>query len=394
MSENSQDKKIEELLSRGVDEIIDTKHLKERLESSDKLRVKFGIDPTSPHIHIGRSVPLLKLRDFQELGHTVCFVIGDFTGVIGDTSDKDAERPMLSSDDVAKNMRDYVEQAGKILDVDKCEIHHNSKWLSKLSYKEISEQADIFSVNQFISRDNIRKRLDEGKRISLREVLYPLMQGYDSVEIKADVEVGGTDQRFNLLAGRALQERHGQQAQDIIMNPLIVGTDGRKMSSSWGNTINITDEARDMYGKVMTISDELIIPYFTFVTRMSLDEILKHESELSAGTNPKDIKMKLAYELTRMYHDEPAAKDAQEYFTSTFSEKQIPSDVRAFTPKEKDIISVLIDAKLVESKSEARRIIEQSGVKVNEEVIADNTYIVSDGDIVQKGKRDFIKIVF
>ena len=254
--------KINEILTRGVSETIDKENLKKKLMSGRKLRVKLGIDPTSPNIHIGRSVVLLKLRDFQELGHQIILIIGDFTGMVGDTSDKDTERPMLSEEQVKKNMKSYVEQASKILDIKKAEIEYNSKWLKRLGFGDIGRMANQFSLGEFIARENIRKRLDEQKPVSLRELVYPLMQGYDSVAIKADVELGGTDQRFNLLAGRTIQALYGQEPQDILMTNLIAGTDGRKMSSSWGNTINVTGEPKDMFGKVMSTTDELIIPYF------------------------------------------------------------------------------------------------------------------------------------
>ncbi|MBU1112157.1 MAG: tyrosine--tRNA ligase, partial [Nanoarchaeota archaeon] len=233
--------KIEELLNRGVEEIIDRLNLKNKLKSGKRLRIKLGIDPTSPNIHLGRSIPLLKLRDFQELGHKIILIIGDFTGLIGDTSDKDSERPMLSEETVRENLKTYIKQAAKIINVGSAEIHHNSEWLGKLGYMDIGRQADVFSLNEFISRENISRRLEDGKRVSLRELLYPLMQGYDSVEVRANVEIGGTDQRFNLLAGRDVQRLYGQKPQDILTNPLIEGLDGRKMSSSFSNTINLFD---------------------------------------------------------------------------------------------------------------------------------------------------------
>src|SRR3989338_4990264 len=263
MKPSTDDKKINELLTRGVEEIIGREYLEAQLKSGKKLRVKLGIDPTSPHLHIGRSIPLLKMRDFQELGHQLVFIVGDATGVIGDTSDKDSERPMLEQKQVKENMKQYVAEAGKIIDMSKCEVRHNSEWLGKLGYGEIGAQADLFSLHEFNARENIKRRLDAGTRVSLRELLYPLMQGYDSVAIKADVELGGTDQRFNLLAGRTLQQAYKQAPQHIIMGPLLEGTDGRKMSSSWGNTINLTDTPNDMYGKTMRVPDNLIIKYFT-----------------------------------------------------------------------------------------------------------------------------------
>jgi tyrosyl-tRNA synthetase len=386
------DKKIDEILSRGVEEVIDKKELEQKLKSGKQLRIKLGIDPTSPNIHIGRAVPLLKLKDFQDLGHKIVFIIGDFTGVIGDTSDKDSERPMLSDEQVKENMKSYIEQAGKILNIDECEIHYNSSWLSKLNYKEICTQANVFSLSDFISRDNIKRRLDQGKRISLRELMYPLMQGYDSVEIKADVEVGGTDQKFNLLAGRELQRSYGQSPQDILTNPLIEGLDGRKMSSSWGNSVNLLDSANDMYGKIMSLRDEFIIKYFILTTRVDLDLIKEYQKQLKDGINPKEIKMKLAYEVVRFYHGEEESIKAQEYFVNTFSKKETPTEIEKFKPNEYDIISVLVDSQLSSSKSEAKRILEQGGVKVNGEVVSDSKFVVEPGSVLQKGKIKFLEI--
>lgn len=385
--------KIEELLSRGVEEVIDRDKLEEKLSSGRQLRVKLGIDPTSPNIHIGRSIPLLKLRDFQALGHQVVLIIGDFTGVIGDTSDKDSERPMLSAETVKENLKNYIVQASKIINIDRCEVRYNSEWLGGLDYHEIGRQADVFSLNEFISRENIRKRLDAGKRISLRELLYPLMQGYDSVAVKADVEIGGTDQRFNLLAGRELQRHYGQAPQDIITNPLIEGLDGRKMSSSWGNTINLFDSANDMYGKVMSLNDDLVIRYFRLTTRVSLDEIAQYEKELAAGANPRDYKMRLAEAITSFYHSAAAAAAAQEYFVKTFSKKERPDEMPEIHPADSELAAVLVESGFAPTKSEARRLIDQKGVRVNDEVETDPKRAVKAGDIIQKGKRFFIKII-
>lgn len=390
---NTDKKKIDELLTRGVAEIIDRDHLEKRLKSGEELRVKLGIDPTSPDLHLGRSVPLLKLRDFQELGHKIVFIVGDFTGVIGDTSDKDSERPMLDKEQVEKNMQTYREQAGKIIDLEKAEIHYNSEWLGKLTYYDVAEHANQFSLVEFIARENINKRLKEGKRISLREVLYPLMQGYDSVAVKADVEVGGTDQRFNLLAGRTLQEHFGQTPQDIVMNPLVAGTDGRKMSSSWGNTITFSLDPNEMYGKVMSIGDDLIFDYFEYFTRVPMREIAEMKKAMKKGGNPKDVKIKLAETLVAMYHSDKDAKAAGEYFTKTFSNKQTPDDMPTLSPKSQNVIDVLVEAKFVKSKSEARRAIKQGGVKMNDEKVDAIDATVQPGDVVQKGKRHFVKIM-
>ena len=356
---------VAEVLNRGVDEIIDKEHLEKRLQSGECLRVKLGIDPTSPNIHLGRSIPLLKLRDFQKLGHQIVLIIGDFTGTIGDTSDKDSERPMLSEETVQENLKNYIKQAAKIIDIDQAEIHYNSRWLGELKYKEITNQANAFSLNEFISRDNIRRRLEAGKRISLREVLYPLMQGYDSVEVKADVEIGGTDQRFNVLSGRHLQKAAGQEPQDIITNPLIEGLDGRKMSSSFGNTVNLLDEPNEMFGKIMSLKDEFIIKYFTLLTRLDLEIITSYEKELASGANPRDYKMILAAELVKMYHSEAEAAAATEYFVNTFSKKEIPSaEIDEFSPQDYSLGAVLLASGLASSKSEIRRLLEQGGIKL------------------------------
>ncbi len=386
-------KSVDALLSRGVEEVIDKENLERKLLSGKKLRIKLGIDPTSPNIHIGRSIPLLKLRDFEALGHQIVFIIGDSTGIIGDTSDKDSERPMLNKEIVNNNLKHYIDQASKIINIKKAEIYHNSEWLDPLNYEEIGRQAGVFSLNSFISRENIKKRLDEGKRVSLREVLYPLMQGFDSVKVRADVEIGGTDQKFNLLAGRDLQREYDQEPQDILTNPLLEGLDGRKMSSSWGNTVNLADEPNEMFGKIMSLKDQFIIRYFNLVTRVPISTIESYEKDIKNGTNPRDIKIKLAYELVRMYHSENDANKAQEFFEKKFSKKELPEDIKTFKVKNFDLQSILLDSNLVKSKSEMRRVLEQNGVKVNNEVITDPKTIIKQGDIVQKGKISIIKIV-
>lgn len=387
------EEKINEILSRGVSEIIDRENLAKKIKSGKVLRVKLGIDPTSPDIHIGRSVPLLKLKDFQDLGHQIIFIVGDFTGLIGDTSDKDAERKMLTEDQIKTNMKNYIDQAGKILNIDKVEIRYNSEWLANLTYKEIGYQADQFSVADFTSRENIKKRLDEGKRVSLREVLYPLMQGYDSVKIKADIELGGTDQKFNLLAGRTLQARYDQEPQDILMTNLIMGTDGRKMSSSWGNVINIFDEPEEMFGKIMSTLDEQIVPYFEHCTRVPMEQVKSYEQELkNSSTNPRDIKMILAEEIVKIYWSENQAKKAKEYFIKVFQKKELPVEIIEKQVRSYNLIDILVEMGLASSRSEARRLISQKGIKVNEQVIEDENLVLKIGDLVSKGKREFFKI--
>lgn len=385
---STDEKKIDELLTRGVVEAISREKLREKLLSGERLRVKLGIDPTSPDLHIGRAVALLKLRDFQELGHQVVFIVGDFTAVIGDTSDKDSERPMLTRAAVDENRRTYLAQVGKLIDLDRAEFRSNSEWLSKLSYREVGEQADAFSVADFISRENIKRRLDGGKRVSLREVLYPLMQGYDSVAVKADVELGGTDQKFNLLAGRTLQQKYGQKPQDIVMNPLIEGLDGRKMSSSWGNTIALNAAPSDMYGKVMSMNDAQVGAYFELCTRVPMDEVAAIAGNLKDGTlHPKEAKMRLAREIVALYHGADAARKAQDDWQATFSEGGVPADAPIVpSGKLRDIVKDV-------STSELRRLVAQGAVSF----VESGKKIESiDEDIVRGtiriGKHRFLKV--
>lgn len=392
--------KVEEILTRGVAEVIDKNNLKKKLISGEKLRVKLGIDPTSPNLHLGRAVTLLKLKDLQELGHEIVFIIGDFTGVIGDTSDKDSERPMLAKEAVEKNMASYKEQAGKLLDMSRVEFHYNSEWLAKLGYAEIGEHADQFSLAEFSARENIRKRLNDGTRVSLREVLYPLMQGYDSVAVKADLELGGTDQRFNLLAGRDLQKHFKQDPQDILMVNLIEGTDGRKMSSSWGNTVNILDESNDMFGKIMSMPDNLIVKYFIHCTRVPMETISQTEKEMqSEQLNPRDAKLNLAFEITKIYHGEAVAEKAREYFVNTFSKRKTPTDIPEINIATENIslVDFIVLSGNAASKSDARRKIEQGGVEIDGEKITDAKTILNkkyNSSTLKIGKLGFVKILF
>ena len=334
---------------------------------------------------------MLKLRDFQNLGHKIVFIIGDFTGTIGDTSDKDSERPMLSSEIVKKNMKEYARQAAKILNIKKTEVVYNSKWLKKLNFSDIGFQAEAFSLSDFIDRENIKRRLDTGKRVSLRELLYPLMQGYDSVAVKADLELGGTDQKFNLLAGRTLQKAYKQKSQNILTMNLVAGTDGRKMSSSWGNTITLKDTANDMFGKVMSIPDNLIVTYLTHCTRVPMNEVNVAEMRIKEGGNPRDEKMKLAKELVKMYHGEKSSIEAEKYFVSTFQKKEIPEEIAEFNIAGKNIIEATLASGIAVSKSDARRLINEKGVKINGETVISVDVTLKSGDIIQKGKRFFAK---
>jgi len=386
--------KIEELLTRGVEDVIDKEHLSKALRSKKKLRVKLGIDPTSPNIHIGRAVVLWKLRAFQELGHKVIFIVGDFTGIIGDTSDKEAERQMMSEAEIKKNIKTYFAQAYKILDKKNSETHYNSKWLKKLNFKQVGELANLFGMHEFEARENIAKRLKQGKRVSVRELLYPLMQGYDSVAVKADVELGGTDQKFNLLAGRKIQKAFGQEPQDIMTTSLMAGMDGRKMSSSWGNVINITDEPNNMFGKVMSVDDGLIKKYFVLATRTPFSEIDRIMKELQ---NPRDQKLILAQSITSLYHGAKKAAQAKENFIKQFTNKELPDHIeekKISPPRTYKLSELLKLAGLAGSKGEARRLIEQKGVKVKG-VVSTDVDIALDGKkeyLLQVGKRKFLKV--
>jgi len=394
MGVDTNPKKIKDLLTRGIDEVIDFSHLERELLSGKKLRVKLGIDPTSPNLHLGRSVPLLKLRDFQELGHQVVFIIGDFTALIGDASDKSSERPVLTDKQIKKNLETYISQVERILDISKTEVRYNSEWLGKLDYKEIGEQADIFSLAEFIARKNIKNRLKTENRISLRELLYPLMQGYDSVAIKADVELGGTDQKFNLLAGRRLQEHFSQEPQDIMTVNLINGLDGKKMSSSWGNTINFLDLPKEMFGKIMSMVDGMIITYFEHCTRVPMAKVKRFEKQLSDNrVNPRNIKMELAYEITKLYWGEKGAKEGKDYFVSVIQHKNIPDGIPEIKITSVNIIDALVKSNLAKSKSDARRLIKQGGVKVDGKAIKTFDKIINKGNIIQKGSRHFVKII-
>lgn len=386
---------IDGLLSRNVEKVIDKKHLEEVLHSGKKLRVKLGIDPTGDNIHIGRAVVLWKLREFQDLGHKIVLIIGDFTAQIGDPSDKLEKRPFLSKEQVKKNLKNYLDQIGKILDLKKAEVRYNSEWLAKLDLREVSELAEIFTFQQILERRNFHDRLEKHQEISYREGLYPLMQGYDSVAVKADVELGGSDQLFNLLAGRKIQEHYGERPQDIVTTKMIVGLDGRKMSTSWGNVINIGDPADEQFGKVMSLHDDLIPEYFEVATDVSLEEVDSIKKELKKATNPKEMKEKLAFRIVKRYHGEKEAAKAQENFQKLFSKKEVPDDIPELRLKKGKISTVeVLVATGITSKSEARRLIEQGGFDVDGKVEKDFKAILTlqGGEILKVGKRRFFKV--
>ena len=382
---------IEEVLTRGVEDVIDRAHLEKALLSGKRLRVKHGIDPTGPKIHLGRAATLRKVKAFQDLGHQVVLIVGDFTAQVGDPSDKLLKRPMLTQEQIKENLKDYKKQLGKIIDLSKAELHFNSKWLKKLDFHEIAELAESFTVQQMLARRNFKERFKKEEEISLREFLYPLMQGYDSVALEADLEIGGTDQLFNLIAGRVIQRHYKQKEQDVITTQMIEGTDGRKMSTSWGNIITIMDKPNDMFGKVMSIRDELIQKYFLLCTDVPEKEILRI---MKAG--PRDAKARLAHEIVKLYHDEKKAETAEEEFNKVFQKKELPTKIPSKIFKKKQIIitDLLVETKTADSKSEARRLITQGAVRIDGVRISDPKKLIkisTSGALVQVGKRRFVR---
>jgi tyrosyl-tRNA synthetase len=399
MSIQPDQQQIQEWLERGVTNYLEAEHLEQSLMSGRQLRVKFGIDPTSDKIHLGRAVPFWKLKQLQDWGHQIVLIIGDFTARIGDASDKDSERPMLTKEQVENNLTNYIEQISKILDISKVEIRYNSEWLSNLSFDTLTEIANIFSVNEMLDRDNFSQRHQNHTRISLREFLYPLIQGYDSVVVKSDLELGGNDQYFNLIAGRKVQKYYNQEPQDIVTFELLLGIDGRKMSSSWGNGIYITDTPNEMFTKVMAVKDEFIIDYFRLATDISILQIEQYKQRLANGDNPRDIKLDLAKSIVGRYYGLEETNKAQEYFEQLFTKQEIPTDILTISAEkieDRRLFAVLAQV-FAMSNSEAKRAIQDGGVKVNQEVIADVFYELDFGNnqeyILQKGKKNIIKII-
>ncbi|MBI2045946.1 MAG: tyrosine--tRNA ligase [Parcubacteria group bacterium] len=394
MGTNKDGEKINEMLTRGVEEVFVLKHLEEALLSGKKLRVKYGIDPTGPSIHLGRASTLRKVKAFQDAGHQIVLVVGDFTARIGDPSDKLEKRPMLSREKVEENTREYEALLGKILDLNHVEIRLNSEWLSNLRFDEVADLAESFSVQQMSARRNFKDRMERGEEISLREFLYPLMQGYDSFAVRADVEIGGFDQLFNLQAGRAVQKHYGQPEQDIITTEMLPGTDGRKMSTSWKNVININDEPNDMFGKIMSLDDKLINNYFILCTDLSSPDI---ENIIKKHSNPRDQKMILGKEIVALYHNKEAGDAAEAVFIKTFQKKEMPDNTKEFiAPAESFLSDVLIDGGIVPSKSEWKRLVEGGAVHdvLNKTVIKDLRATLNNKPLSLKiGKKVFVKII-
>ncbi|MEK9173226.1 MAG: tyrosine--tRNA ligase [Patescibacteria group bacterium] len=393
--ENDREEKVKNVLERNVENVVERAHLRQALLGGGKLRIKHGIDPTGDKIHIGQAVVLWKLKEFQDLGHKVVLIIGDFTAQIGDPSDKLSKRPFLSKTDIKKNLKNYLPQIGKILNLKKVEVRYNSEWLSKLDFREVSDLAEVFSVQQMVKRRNFSERWEKEEEISLREFLYPLMQGYDSVAMKADLELGGTDQLFNLMAGRKIQEHYGQRPQDVMITKMLLGTDGRKMSTSWGNVINIIDSPGEQFGKVMSMRDDSIVEYFALATDASVDEVKETELELNKS-NPKIVKEKLATRIVRRYHGEEAALKAKADFEKVFSKRDfsVPLPVLGIPRSKFQILELVVTSGVVTSRSEARRLIEQGGVDVDDENISDPRAEVTfkGGEVLRVGKKNFFKV--
>ncbi|HBG1230431.1 tyrosine--tRNA ligase [Clostridioides difficile] len=389
------------IIMKGVDDLIDEKELREKLIKSEKegkpMIVKLGLDPSAPDIHLGHTVVLRKMKQLQDLGHQIVIIIGDFTGKIGDPTGKSKARKALTTEQVLANAKTYEEQIFKVLDKEKTIVRFNSEWLAKLNFEDVIKLAATITVARMLEREDFKKRYEGQMPISVHEFFYPLMQAYDSIALEADIELGGTDQRFNLLMGRSLQREFGMESQIVIMMPLIEGLDGKeKMSKSLGNYIGIDEEAGIMYQKSMEIPDELIIKYYNLVTDVHPDEVNKIESQLKEGSvNPRDIKMNLAREIVTLYHGEESAKEAEERFKSVFQKGQIPEDIQTIQVKEDrfDLIEVLVSNEIVKSKSEVRRLASQGGVKVNGEKVEDLSTIVKESElVVQIGKKKFVKI--
>jgi tyrosyl-tRNA synthetase len=380
------------------------KKLERSLKENKPLRVKLGVDPTAPDLHLGHAVVLKKLRDFQDLGHEVILLIGDYTGLIGDPSGRKTTRPVLTEDEIKKNAETYVEQAFKILDPEKTKIDYNSRWLKPLSFADVIKLCGKFTVARLLERDDFTLRMQSEQPIFLHELLYPVMQAYDSVMLEADVELGGTDQKFNLLAGRDLQIAMGQEPQIIVTMPLLEGLDGtRKMSKSYGNYIAFNDSPNEMFGKVMSIPDELIGRYYRLVLFYDEDNAKEIEEGIISGKlHPAEVKRNLAEEIVAFYYGAEEAKKAREEFDRVFKEKELPSEIPEFIVhpelyKENGkvwIVRLLKDAGLVPSNSEARRLIEQGGVKLNGETITktDFEFAPRSGDVIKVGKRKFLKL--
>lgn len=388
-----------QLIKRGCDELLLEDELVEKLKRGKPLRIKAGFDPTAPDLHLGHTVLINKLRQFQDLGHEVLFLIGDFTGMIGDPTGKSATRPALTRDDVIDNARSYEQQIFKILDPEKTLVMFNSSWMGEMSSADLIQLAAKYNVARMLERDDFSKRYKSGQSIAIHEFLYPLIQGYDSVAMRSDVELGGTDQKFNLLVGRELQKQHGQEPQVVLTMPILEGLDGvQKMSKSLNNYIGISDSPDDMFGKIMSISDELMWRYYELLSFRPLSEIEQFKSDIEAGTNPRDIKFLLAEELIARFHDADSATQARENFIARFQKGAMPDDIPELTLNSGTgglpIANLLKEAGLCSSTSESMRMLKQGAVKQDGERIEDKGLQIEPGTsaIFQVGKRKFARV--
>lgn len=382
-------------LKRGVDEVLSEADFIEKLKENRPLRVKLGADPTAPDIHLGHTVVLNKLRQFQQLGHEVYFLIGDFTGMVGDPSGKNSTRPPLTREDVLRNAETYKEQIFKILDPEKTKVVFNSDWLGKLGTEGMIRLTSQYTVARMLERDDFKKRFNNQQPIAIHEFVYPLLQGYDSVALEADVELGGTDQKFNLLVGRELQKASGQKPQVAITLPLLEGLDGeKKMSKSLGNYIGVSEPANEMFGKVMSISDELMWRWYDLLSFRPLTEIEQLKQEVQAGRNPRDVKILLAKEIITRFHSAQAADLAEQEFINRFQKGAMPDEMPEYTfVGEMAIANLLKEAQLVSSTSEALRMIKQGGVKIDGEKVTDDKLVIRTSSAVyQVGKRKFARV--
>jgi len=384
-----------EVIQRGVDEILPLDELKKKLEKNKPLRIKLGMDPTAPDLHLGHTVVMNKMKQLQDLGHEVIFLIGDFTGMIGDPTGKNVTRKPLSKKDILENAKTYSDQVFKILDKDKTKIAFNSEWMNKMSSTEMISLASKHTVARMLERDDFSKRYKGGQAISIHEFLYPLVQGYDSVALRADMELGGSDQKFNLLVGRELQKQANMEPQVILTMPILEGLDGvQKMSKSLDNYIGVDEDPDSMFGKIMSISDDLMWRYLELLSFESLETIASWKQEVENGENPRNIKFRLAEEIISRYHDNKQAKKAQQNFIDRFAKNQIPDEMDEFTfSKGIKLANLLKDSKLVNSTSEAFRMIKQGAVKMDGEKINDKDLTPNEGtSVYQVGKRKFARV--
>ncbi len=397
------EKQLELLTSDAVNMVL-REELLEKLKRGRPLRVKYGADPSAPDLHLGHSVPLRRLRKFQELGHRIVFIIGDFTGRIGDPSGRSKTRPMLSEEQIRANAKTYAEQVGKILDVSQCEIAYNSEWFGKMDAADLLRLTSHYTVARMLERDDFAKRLAEESPIAVLELLYPLVQGYDSVAVRADVEVGGTDQLFNLLVGRDIMRAYGLEPQVVLTWPLLVGIDGtEKMSKSLGNYVGIAESPGEMFGKLMSIPDDLLPQYLQLLLEWPAEKVREALEAVEAGqVNPRDLKDEMAREIVATYHGEDAAQEASEEFRRVFSQRELPSEMPDVEVAAEDltngaiwIIKLVRAAGFAPSNSEARRLVQQGGVRINDEPIKDDTasVVVKTGDVLKVGRRRFGRIV-